>query len=86
MGYDPKYGRITTERGEIPDDEPVILFRGHDLYLPAVMQRYLQLCASGGSPGRHVELAADALEAVQAWQRANPGRVKVPDSERSRAW
>ena len=30
MGIDAKYGRVTTERGDIGEDEPVVVFRAQD--------------------------------------------------------
>lgn len=86
MGFDPKYGRVTTEHGDIPDDEPVIVLRGRDAMVPETMARYMELCEENGSPARHVTLVAGAVTRIQEWQEANPGKVRQPDSERSRAW
>jgi len=43
MGYDGKYGKVTTEHGNIPDDEPVIVFRGRDKIIPAMLRFYLEM-------------------------------------------
>jgi hypothetical protein len=89
MGYDGKYGRVTTEFGDIPDDEPVIVFRARDMHTRAVLTHYLQLCDQSGSfssPVRHLRLVADTLARFISWQEANPGQVKMPDSVRSREW
>lgn len=86
MGYDGKYGRVTTEHGNIPDDEPVILFRARDIRTRGVLAHYLKLCDKGNSPVRHLRLVAETLARFIAWQEQNPDKVRVPDSERSRGW
>lgn len=80
MGFDGKYGRVTTEFGDIPDSEPVLVFRAQDKLLPDVLLRYYDLAISAGSPLKHLELIEDSRERVLAWQREN--FTKVPTSER----
>lgn len=84
MGYDNKYGAVTTEHGSIPDDEPVFVFRSQDALLPEVLSHYRQLCAEAGSPQRHLVLIDEGRARVEAWQDGH--RTRVPDSESSRAW
>ena len=86
MGFDRKYGVVTTEHGEIPDDEPVIVFRARDALLPKVLAYYRLFCWKAGSPKRHLGLIDDSLLNVETWQRQNPDQVRTPDSERSREW
>jgi hypothetical protein len=86
MGYDGKYGKVTTEHGDIPDDEPVIVFRARDLMTKALLERYDSLCREAGSPQRHLDLIEKTYNTFLDWQRDNPGKVRVPDSERSRGW
>lgn len=86
MGFDRKYGRVTTEYGDIPEDEPVVVFRGHDPALVPMLDAYLTLCAGLGSPERHLNIIQNSREEIRVWQQANPDRMKVPDSERSREW
>lgn len=78
MGYDGKYGRVTTERGNIPDDEPVIVFRARDILLPSVLQEYRQLCQSAGSPQRHIDIIEEAISRIAQWQHVN--HTQVPQS------
>ena len=85
MGFDLKYGVVTTEHGEIPDDEPVIMFRARDALTLGVLAHYLKLC-DGISPVRHLRIIAENLARFAQWQEEHPDRVKIPDSERSRAW
>jgi hypothetical protein len=86
MGYDPEYGVVITEHGDIPPDEPVVLFRARDIHLPALLLAYRKLCEAGGSPERHLRMADRARGLAQAWQRMNRSLVRAPDSESSRAW
>jgi len=86
MGYDGKYGKVTTEHGDIPDDEPVIVLRARDCQSVKTLAYYVFLCIKGGSPRRHIALVQDSVDRFRSWQDANPGKVRTPDSERSRAW
>ena len=86
MGVDLKYGRVTTEHGGIPDDEPVIVFRARDLTTAKLLPYYLMLCAKAGSPVRHLDIIIGNIFRFRKWQEANPDKVRTPDSERSRAW
>lgn len=86
MGYDGKYGKVTTEHGDIPDDEPVIVFRGRDRIVPAMLRFYLEMCESNGSPPRHLSLIQRSAAEIVRWQNEHPEQVRTPDSERSRTW
>jgi hypothetical protein len=86
MGYDGKYGKVATEHGDIPDDEPVIVFRAQDRLSVSVLRAYFELCRVAGSPQRHLSLVSGTIRRFTDWQEAHPGQLKVPDSERSRAW
>ena len=86
MGYDGKYGTITTQFGDIPDDEPVIVFRARDVTTVDLLAYYLMRCIKKGSPQRHLNLIVATVERFKNWQRDHPDEVKVPDSARSQAW
>jgi hypothetical protein len=86
MGVDSKYGMVTTAHGDIPEDEPVIVFRGRDAMVPSMLDYYLAQCQAHGSPQRHIDLVTHSKEKIEAWQRDHPDRTRQPDSERSRAW
>jgi hypothetical protein len=79
VAIDRKYGRVTLERGTIGEDEPVVVFRAQDRLLPGVLALYRQLCEGEGSPPRHLELIDGTIDAVLAWQAANP--TKIPSSD-----
>jgi hypothetical protein len=86
MGTDRKYGRVITEYGDIPDDEPVIVFRGRDRMVPAMLAEYLDLCRKAGSPQRHLDLVAESRRQIMEWQGEHRDQSRVPDSERSKEW
>lgn len=86
MGTDSKYGRVVTEHGEIPDDEPVIVFRARDVTTPDLLAYYLMRCVKKDSPKRHLDLIVSTIERFRSWQREHPDQVRTPDSERSREW
>jgi hypothetical protein len=86
MGYDGKYGLITTQYGDIPPDEPVIVFQGRDALVPKLLRLYAGLCEQAGSPQRHIELVEGTGGEMLGWQARNPDQVRKPDSERSRKW
>lgn len=82
MGYDQKYGQVTTERGSIPVDEPVIVFRAQDTMAPGAVYAYLTLCKQGGASEVHIDGVRAVYEALIQWQNSHPGQVKIPDTTR----
>ncbi len=80
MGYEKKYGQVSTEHGDIPDDEPVFVLRAQDQAMVATLDAYLSMCSGLGSPQRHLNGIQEAREKVRAWQEEHPDRVKVPQS------
>lgn len=73
MAVERKYGRVTTEKGNIPDDEPVIVFRGQDRLAPAIMRIYAQLCRTHGCD-RVAEEAEKTAQMLEQWKPK-----KLPD-------
>lgn len=86
MGLDSKYGQVTTEHGDIGEDEPVVVFRARDAKLPAVLTYYRDLCRLSGSPDRHIDLIQNTRETVRNWQEEHPDQVRIPTSETSKEW
>lgn len=86
MAKDNKYGDVVLEHGHIPEDEPVVVFRARDKHLPEILDLYHTLCQNGGSPVRHLDLINESMQEIIDWQNENPGKVRVPNSEASRAW
>lgn len=83
-GSDYEYGKIFTEFGDIPDDEPVVLFRGTDIHLPGVLKAYAGFCTF--APHRQRALVTAKLLNVITWQDANRDKLVQPDGELSRLW
>lgn len=81
MGYDNKYGKVTTEFGTIGEDEPVVVFRARDLFLPETLTFYHHRCWQGKSPDKHLKLIQDTMDKVDDWQNANLDKVQVPQSK-----
>jgi hypothetical protein len=79
MAIDSKYGRVTTERGTIGDNEPVVVFRAQDQLLPKILKIYRFLCEIAGSPGHHLAAIDRAEDAVLDWQLQH--RTKTPSSD-----
>ena len=75
MGYDRKYGRVTTEFGTIGENEPVVVFRAQDKLLAPLLKIYKVLCAIAGSPQHHLDIIHDTAMVVKRYQHDNPPRV-----------
>lgn len=78
MPIDRKYGRVTTERGDIADDEPVVVFRAQDALLPDLLAVYRQMCEAAGSPPRHLDGIDESAAIVKRWQASHA--TKTPES------
>lgn len=73
-------GTLTKNDGTpLPDNEPMIMFRGQDKLLPELLEHYNELCTKAGSPQTQIEAINQRIESIKRWQAANPDRVKVPD-------
>lgn len=79
MALSTKYGKVTFERGDFEDDEPVFVIRGKDKLAPEGIMAYEQEADGGGASEEF--LAAVREEAVRAevWQADHPDKVKMPD-------
>ena len=79
---DEKYqttGKITKLDGTpIPDDEELILFRGQDKLVVPLLEYYRLLFISSGCPDTELKLLDKRIKDIKAWQKANPGRLKIP--------
>lgn len=68
-----KYGGVKTEKGDIPEDEPVFILRAQDVFSPTVVRFYATLRASiedfDGAKECH-----DFAEVMEAWPKR-----KIPD-------
>lgn len=82
MGYDRKYGKVTTEFGNIGENEPVVVFRAQDALLVDVLSYYIKLCIDTGSPKRHILIVLNTIDTIENWQNLN--MTKIPTSESSK--
>jgi hypothetical protein len=82
MGIDRKYGKVTTEFGNIGETEPVVVFRAQDKILPKLLAYYHLFCLKAGSPRRHLDIILNTLAVIEDWQ--NRHSTKIPTSESSK--
>lgn len=75
---DSKYGRVTLEKGEFPEDEPVFVLRAKDKMLVPLLHEYRRLCEEAGSPARHLNNIDAACRQVEEWQAKN--YTQIPQS------
>lgn len=81
MGHDGKYGRVTTERKDIPDGEPVIVLRAQDALAVEAIDYYRRRCDEEGAGDQHLMAIDRTAMAFEAWQREHPDQVKLPDTQ-----
>ena len=80
MAIDSKYGRVTIERGNIGEDEPVVVFRAQDRLLPKLLKIYKIFCELAGSPQHHLDIIHDSAMVIKRWQFSNPPRTPNSDA------
>ena len=74
----PDYDRFQDPISKIPDDEPVMLFRGQDIFVPATLEFYADLAEKGGAKPELVSLVRNHVEKMIKWQ-TDQGIAKIPD-------
>lgn len=77
MAIESKYGTVTTERGDIPEDEPVVVFRARDALLPDVLADYRRAALLSGCPPEFLESLSALQLRVDQWQATHP--THLPD-------
>jgi hypothetical protein len=81
MAISSKYGKVTLERGSIPEDEPVFVLRSQDKLAPRLLEYYEMMCKAQGATETQVEAVVRAGEGMRAWQVEHHDRVKLPDTD-----
>ncbi len=81
MGYDRKYGKVTTERGTIGEDEPVFVIRAADVSASAAIEAYAFHARRFGASTSLTDPVFERAEQVRAWQRRNPDLVRIPTTK-----
>lgn len=74
-GVDLKYGKITTERGSIPDDEPVFLIRASDSCAADAIVEYHRIACEQGATTEFTGSVVMALKRFAEWG----GKRKLAD-------
>lgn len=84
--HDPKYsfldGRIWNVSGQyfLPEDEPVIVFRGKDQVTPAAIRGYIECLKNQEQTPHvleHIRTATERLETIEKFQRDNAARIGI---------
>lgn len=81
MAQDMKYGQVTLEKGHVPDDLPVVVFRGDDALLLSLLAAYQTLCSDAGSPKHHLDLIVRRRREIMHWQEQHLDEVHIPRSD-----
>lgn len=80
--YDPATGKIeiikTTNGQAVPEDEPMIIFRGRDYLSLPLLQAYRDMCVKDGC-NDHQPAAVDSVaERFMKFATENPRKMKQP--------
>jgi hypothetical protein len=75
MAISSKYGKVTTEKGDIPEDEPVFIFRPKDGFAVEALNHYWALCRDGGASEEFLDSLEYAVHQIDRWT----DEVKIPD-------
>jgi hypothetical protein len=74
---------IKTSNGEaIPEDEPVMIFRGRDRLALPLIRIYEQLGIIDGCNDYHAELVGKQIAAFEKFAEEHPERMKQPSVTR----
>lgn len=76
MARESKY---SLEVPQIPEDEPIILFRAQDITVPTLLEVAAVVAEASGSPKVYAEHMRAIRTNVIAWQTRNRDKVKAPD-------
>lgn len=76
----PRVAIINTATGvEIPEDEPLILFRGKDTLVRGTVEFYRHECYTRRCRPEHTHAVEAELVKLHKFAREHPKRMKVPD-------
>jgi len=65
--------------GHLHEDEPIFVFRAQDILSVMVLSHYSKLLEDFQQDGDQLTSVIDAANDFRTWQKANPGKVKLPD-------
>lgn len=61
------------------DDEPIFTLCARDINGPDTVRDWIRRSRESGVHPDKLADAAEVADAMEAWQKANPGKVKKPD-------
>lgn len=62
----------------VPDDEPLILFRGRDYLALPLLLKYREMCVNDGCTDYQLKSIDELLERFAKFARENPKTMKQP--------
>lgn len=68
----------TTNGQAIPEDEPIILFRGRDKLAIAMLEVYYTLCKADGATQYQLDSMDKMINAFRKFKEDNPTTMKQP--------
>lgn len=71
------YNRIQDPLGLIPEDEPVFLLRGQDVFAPKLLRNWAHELLGRGGDAKMAEMVMQHATDMEEWQRTEKG--KIPD-------
>jgi len=76
---DGRVAIVKTRTGEpIPEDEPLILFRGRDRMALATLDWYRRMCSTDGCTEEHMRSIDNRISAFTDFAEKHPERMKQP--------
>ena len=75
---DPKYIVYEIPGDEIPEDEPLLLFRARNKFALDILRIYKRMCIADGCALEHIEKIDNRIEAFQNFAIEHAERVKQP--------
>lgn len=83
--YDVSYGKLVNRATgiAIPGDEPIMIFRAHDIHVRPTVLRYCDLVANESNvDAHHRSVCFERYQAFVRFAEQHPERMKKPDTAR----
>ncbi|MBS3742574.1 MAG: hypothetical protein KGY74_10680 [Candidatus Cloacimonetes bacterium] len=71
------YNRIQDPEGKIPEDEPVFILRGQDVFAPNIVRAWIREMRYANADPKMIEKVEKLAEDMEDWQRNV--KCKLPD-------
>ena len=76
-----KFKAVSNKSKKVYTEKNAIVFLAKDILLPALLDKYLELCQFAEVDSRQIEGVKLLKERVEKWQVKNEKKVHVPDIE-----